>query len=153
MASGLWTDQRYILTRCHHHQCRLSLSSEGENHQEVSKPSEPLQDAWVAMRSDLVSELKPTPTPAVSGLRSLDRRSEVLNDLQEEVERNVRRKRGSWEGELAVPHESKDAPIQPDSGSGKRRAMKAVTAAASSSGLQMGGRRTVTETLTQQDSM
>ena len=38
-------------------------------------------------------------------------------------------------GELA--RESKDAPIPPDSDSGKRRAMKAATVDASSSGLQM----------------
>ena len=86
----------------------------------------------------------------------LDRRSEVLNEaFAKDVERNVRRREeaGSAAGELAVSRESEDAPIPPDSQSGKRRAMKAATVNASSSGLQMGGSRTVAETLTQQDSM
>ena len=86
----------------------------------------------------------------------LDRRSEVLNEaLAKEVERNVRRRdeTGSAAGELAVPRESKDVPIPPDSDSGKRRALEAATVDASSSGLQMGGSCTVAEALTQQDSM
>ena len=37
-----------------------------------------------------------------------------------------------------MAREPKDAPIPPDSDSGKRRAMKAATVDASSSGLQMG---------------
>ena len=38
-----------------------------------SKPSEPLQNAQVAMRSDLESEHKPTLTPAASGLRNVSK--------------------------------------------------------------------------------
>ena len=38
---------------------------------EGARVSEPLQDAWVAMRSDLESKLKHTPTPAASGLRNV----------------------------------------------------------------------------------
>ena len=64
-----------------------------------------------------------------------------------------REEAGSAAGELAVPRESKDAPIQPDSDSGKRRAMKPATVDASSSGLQVGGSHTVAEALTQQDLM
>ena len=66
------------------------VQSESITRAQVSKPSEPLPDARVATRSDLESELKPTPTSAVSGFRSVsittpegsersDRRREVLN--------------------------------------------------------------------------
>ena len=90
------------------------------------------------------------------GAERLDRRREALNEaLAKEVVRNVRRREeiGCAAGELAVPRQLKDMPIQPDSDSGKRRAMKAATVDASSGGLQMGGSRTVAETLIQQDSM
>ena len=53
-------------------------------------------------------------------------------------------------GELTVPQELKDVPIPPDSDSGKRRPMKASTAAASSGSSQMVGSRAVAETPTQQ---
>ena len=87
------------------------------------------------------------------GAERLDRRSELLNKaLAEAFERNVRRREeaGSAGGEMAVPGKSRDAPSPPDS---KGRAMKAATVDASSSGLQMGGRRAVAETLTQHVSM
>ena len=45
----------------------------------------------------------------------------------------------------AVPRESKDAPIPPDSDSGKRRATKAATAVASSGSSQMESSRTVAD--------
>ena len=102
------------------------------------------------MRSDLESEHKITQTPARPGLRKisnnsegaerLDRRSEVLNEAPaKEVERNVRRREESEStaGELAAPQESKDVPIPPDLDSRKRRAMKEVTAVASSGSSQM----------------
>ena len=85
-----------------------------------------------------------------------DRRSEVLNEaLAKEVERNVRRREeiGSTAGELAVPQELKDMPIPPDSDPRKRYAMKAATAAASSSGSQVEGSRAVAETPKQLNSM
>ena len=116
------------------------------------------------LRSDLESELKPPCRVRIEerlrmtpeGAERLDRRSEVLRKaLAKEVERNIRRRAetGSAAGEMAVPRESKDAPIPPDSDSEKRRAMNAATVDASSSGLQMGGSRAVAETLTPRDSM
>ena len=48
----------------------------------------------------------------------MDRRREVLNEaIAKEVERNARRSEevGSAAGELAIPQESKDVPIPPDS--------------------------------------
>ena len=65
MESGLWTGRRCRLTHCHHHQCRLrELECRGrESLGQMSKPSEPLQDAQVATRSDLESEHKLTLTP------------------------------------------------------------------------------------------
>ena len=52
---------------------------------------------------------------------------------------------------MAVPQELKDTPITLDSDPRKRRAVKAVTAAALSSSSQMEGSRTVAETPTQQN--
>ena len=103
-------------------------------------------------RVRIEERLKTTP----EGAERPDRRSEVLNEaLAKEVERNVRRREeiGSTAGELAVPQESKDMPIPPDSDSRKRRAMKAATVAASSGSSQMEGSRAVAEAPTQQNSM
>ena len=60
MASGLWTDRQHRLIRCHHHWCRWrELECRGrESPGQKSKPSVPLQDAHVAMRSNLESEHK-----------------------------------------------------------------------------------------------
>ena len=80
----------------------------------------------------------------------------MLNEAPaKEVERNVRRRQeiGSTAGELAVPQELKDMPIPPDSDPRKRYAMKAATAAASSSGSQVEGSRAVAETPKQLNSM
>ena len=107
--------------------------------------------SWKGAQAHTIEDsLKTTP----EGAERLDRRSEVLNDaLAKEVERNVRRREEAGRaGELAVPRESKYAPIPPGSGWGKRRAMKTGTVDASS-GFKMGGSRTVAQTLTQQDSM
>ena len=83
----------------------------------------------------------------LEGAERLDRRSEVLNEaLAKEAERNVRRRE---ETGSAAGGASKDAPMSPDSDTGKRRAVNAATVDASSSGLQMGGSRAVAETLTQ----
>ena len=73
------------------------------------------------------------------GAERPDRRSEVLNGaLAKEVERNVRREEiESTAGKLAAPQQSKDVPITPDSDPRKRRAMKAVTAVATSGSPQM----------------
>ena len=116
----------------------------------MSKPSEPLQDARVATRSDLESELKPTPTSAVSGFEEClkttpegsersDRRREVLNEALR------REEAASAAGELAVPRESKDVPIQPDSDLRKRRAMNAATVDASSGRSQSESSRAVAD--------
>ena len=78
------------------------------------------------------------------GAERHDRGSEVLNEaLAKEVERNVRRREeiGSAAGESAVPRESKDALIPPDSDPGKRSAMNAETAVASSGRRVKNGRR------------
>ena len=80
----------------------------------------------------------------------------MLNEaLAKEVERILRRRQeiGSTAGELAVPQELKDMPIPPDSDPRKRYAMKAATAAASSSGSQLKGSRAVAETPKQLNSM
>ena len=99
----------------------IRVQRERESPGPTSKPSEPLQDARVAMRSDLESEPKPTLTPGEERLKMTpeQKREEAL----------------SAAGELA--REPKDAPVPPDSDSEKRRAMKAATVDASSSGLQM----------------
>ena len=87
--------RRCRLTHCHHHQCRLREleSSERESPGQISKPSEPLQNAWVATRSDLESGLKPR---AVSGLRNVSvtrpKSFEPLNRM------NPRCKFGVWLG-------------------------------------------------------
>ena len=67
--------------------------------------------------------------------------------LAKDVERNVRRREeaGSAAGDLAVPQELKDMPIPPDSDPRKRRAMKAVTAVASSGSSQMESSRAVAD--------
>ena len=75
--------------------------------------------------------LKTTP----EGSERLDRRREVFNEaLAKEGERNVRRREevGNTAGELAAPEELKYVPTPLDSDPGKRRAMKAATAVASS---------------------
>ena len=108
-ASGLWTGRRYRLIHCHHHQCLLSeLQCRGrESPGRTSKPSEPLQDARVAIRSDLEKRAQAHSDPCCNrieerlkttpeGAERVDRRSEVLNEaLAKEVERNVRRRRGN----------------------------------------------------------
>ena len=92
MASRLWTGRRHRLTHCYHHQCRLKeLECRGrESRGQKLRPSVPLQDARVAMRSDLESEYKLTPTPTgvrieeglttPEGAERLDPRSEELNE-------------------------------------------------------------------------
>ena len=98
------------MTCCHHHQCRVrELGYRGrESPEQTLRLSVPLQGARVAMRLDLESELKPTLTPAASGLKNvskqhqkvqsvLERRSEVLDEaIAKEVERNVRRREAAW---------------------------------------------------------
>ena len=83
-------DRRCRFDHCHHHRCRLRELEcrERESPGQISKPSEPLQDAWVAMRSDLESEVKPPCRVRIEerlkmtpeGAERLDRRSEVLNE-------------------------------------------------------------------------
>ena len=100
MENELWTGQRHKLTPCHHHQCRLrELECRGrESPEQTLRPSVPLQDARVAMRSDQEREHKLTETLAEPGWRKapegaerLDRRSDLLNEaLAKEVERNFR---------------------------------------------------------------
>ena len=98
-----------------------------------------MQDARVAMRSDLESEHKLTLDPCRArieeclnttpeGAERPDRRSEVLNEaVAQEVERKVRRREeiGSTAAALAVPQELKDMPIPPDSDRRERRTTKA----------------------------
>ena len=101
MENGLWTGQRHKMTPCHH-QCRLrELEYRGrESREQTLRASVPLQDARVAMRSNLDSNRKLTQTFAESGLRNVkttpkgakcpDRRREVLNEaFAKEAERNV----------------------------------------------------------------
>ena len=82
------TGPRHKLAPCHHHQCRLrELGHRGrESPGQTSEPSEPLQDAWVAMRSDLESEHKLTQTLAASGLRNVSKQlQKVQSAWVEEV--------------------------------------------------------------------
>ena len=51
---------------------------------QTSKPSEPLQDARVEMRSDLESEHKPTLTPAASESRNVSK--QLQKDLSAWIE-------------------------------------------------------------------
>ena len=113
-------------------------------------PPMPFEGARVQSRADIAAFGTTAGCPGFNvtpeGAERLDRRGEVLNEaFAKEAERSVRRREetGSAAGELAVPRESKDAPIPPDPDSGRRRAMKAATVDASSSGLQMGGSRAV----------
>ena len=64
MENGLWTGQRQKLAPCHHHQCRLrELEYRGrESREQTLRASVPLQDARVAMRSNLDSKRKLTQT-------------------------------------------------------------------------------------------
>ena len=133
IANGKWTGDKPVtqIDPFPPPQCRLrELEYTGrESPEQTLRPSVPLQDARVAMRSDLESEHKFTQTPCRArieeclkttpeGAERQDRRSEVLNEaLAKEVERDVRRREdiGSTAGELAVPQELKDMPIPPDS--------------------------------------
>ena len=125
MASGLWT-------RCHQLEYKGRASPE--------QTFEGLQDARVAMRSDLEKRaqahsdpcrvrieecLKTTP----EGSERLDRRREVLNEaLAKEDERIVRRRReevGNTVGALAAPRE-KAATVAASSGSPQMESSRAV---------------------------
>ena len=117
-----------------------------ESPEQTLRLSVPLQDARVAMRSDLESEHRLTPTPAVSGLRRVSKHKISCDKMSEEGRKEV----GRAAGESAVPQELKDMPIPADPDPRKRRAMKV---AASSSSSQMEGSRAVAETPTQQSSM
>ena len=155
------------MTLCHHHQCRSrELEYKGrESPEQTLRSSVPLQDARVAIRSGKRAQAHSDPCRArieeclkatPEGAEPLDRRSEVLNEaLAKELDRNVRRREeiGSTAGEFAVPQEFKDMTISHDSDPRKRRAMKAVTVAASSSSSQMEGSRATAEMPTQQNSM
>ena len=151
------------MTLCHHHhhQCRLrELECTGrESRGQTLRPSVPLQDARVAMRSELESEHMLTPTPAVSRLRSVSKQLQKTHSVGiEEVRCCTRhsqkslREMSEEERKLAVPQELKDMSIPPDSDPRKRRAIKAGAAVVSSASSQMEGSRAVAETPTQQNS-
>ena len=83
MENELWTGRRDKLTPCHHHQCRLrKLEYRGrESPEQTLRLSVPLQDAQVAMRSDLESEHKLTQTPAEPGLRNVTKQLQKVQSV------------------------------------------------------------------------
>ena len=91
-----------------------------ESPAQTLRPSVPMLDVRVALRSDLESEHTRTQTPAESGLRNastpegaerLDRRSDSQRKLRETSEEG--RRSEVQTGELAVPQELKAMLIPP----------------------------------------
>ena len=79
MANGLWTDQPFATTTS----ALSELDCKGRITRQTSKPSEPLQDAPVAIRSVLESEHKLTLTLASSGLRNASKQKVQTVQVEE----------------------------------------------------------------------
>ena len=83
MENRLLTGWRDKLTPCHQHQCRLREV----DYRVRTSPEQTLQDARVAMRSDLDSEHKLTQTPAEPGLRIVSKQPQKVQSVQIEEAR------------------------------------------------------------------